>query len=274
MIGPPGPPPTFHLPAGGNGGHFHGQGHRGGHGHGYKRCERTESFPDLGTAGLVADPSFVSRPTNDAPDATLPATILPVAPIATPAYQPPVVNRAPIPDIPSPRRSSATRKTYARSDTNVLMPISPISFAADHNASDLVQFTSALRDAVSSQGVACGDTHLSTDCWEKCLERHVLRAVRSNSPQASSFKSMIGEAFAQRGRLQDAGQHGPTVVQHIIRSLCRGLSRATPAAVMQTLQNLVVSMGTPFSTYLSALRLLVENVRCVVMLRRKTAHYK
>ena len=74
---------------------------------------------------------------------------------------------------------------------------------------------------------------------------------------------MVGEAFAQGGRLQEAGQHGPTVLQHIIRSLCRGLSRATPAAVMQALQNLVVPAGTPFSTYFSELRLLVGNVRCV-----------
>ena len=74
---------------------------------------------------------------------------------------------------------------------------------------------------------------------------------------------MVGEVFAQGGRLQEAGQHGPTILQHIIRSLCRGLSRATPAAVMQALQNLVVPMGTPFRTYLSEMRLLVGNVRCV-----------
>ena len=41
------------------------------------------------------------------------------------------------------------------------------------------------------------------------------------------------------------------------------LSRATPVAVMQALQNLVVPVGTPFSSYLSEMRLLVGNVRCV-----------
>ena len=41
------------------------------------------------------------------------------------------------------------------------------------------------------------------------------------------------------------------------------LSRATPAAVMQALQNLVVPVGTPFSSYLSEMRLLVGNVRCI-----------
>ena len=53
------------------------------------------------------------------------------------------------------------------------------------------------------------------------------------------------------------------MLQHIIRSLCRGLSRATPAAVMQALQKLVVPVGAPFSVYLSELRLLVGNVRCI-----------
>ena len=62
---------------------------------------------------------------------------------------------------------------------------------------------------------------------------------------------MIADAFVQGSRLEDEGRRGPDVLQHIIRSLCRGLSRATPAAVMQALQNLVVPAGTPFSVYLS-----------------------
>ena len=74
---------------------------------------------------------------------------------------------------------------------------------------------------------------------------------------------MIADAFAQRSRLQAEGRPGADVLQHIIRSLGRGLSRATPAAVMQALQNLVVPVGTPFSVYLSELRLLVGNVSCI-----------
>ena len=75
---------------------------------------------------------------------------------------------------------------------------------------------------------------------------------------------MIADAFAQGRRLEAEGRRGPDVLQHIIRSLCRGLSRATPAAFMQALQNLVVPVGAPFSVYLSELRLLVGNVRCIV----------
>ena len=74
---------------------------------------------------------------------------------------------------------------------------------------------------------------------------------------------MIADAFARGSHLQAEGRRGPDVLQHIIRSLCRGLSRAIPAAVMQALQNLVVPVGTPFSVYLSELRLLVGNVRCI-----------
>ena len=74
---------------------------------------------------------------------------------------------------------------------------------------------------------------------------------------------MIADAFARGSHLQAEGRRGPDVLQHIIRSLCRGLSRATPAAVMQALQNMVVPVGTPFSVYLSELRLLVGNVHCI-----------
>ena len=145
------------------------------------------------------------------------------------------------------------------------MPIPFLPFASEHNVSELVQFTSALRDAASSLRLACDDPHpvLLTRGWEKSLERHTLRAVRAASPQAPSLKAMVSAAFKQGGRLQDEGHSGPDVLQYVIRTLCRGLSKATPAAVMQALQNLVVPAGTPFCTYLSELHLLVENVRSI-----------
>ena len=92
-----------------------------------------------------------------------------------------------------------------------------------------------------------------------------VHAVRSASSQAPSIKSMIVEAFSQRGHFQNKGLHGPDTLQHIFRCLCRGLNRAKPAAVMQALQNLVVPVGTPFSSYLSEIRLPVGNVGCIVM---------
>ena len=124
-----------------------------------------------------------------------------------PAVQPVVYASDPIPnqltDEPSPRSRAVTQKAYARMDTSVLMPISQLPFATDHNVSELVQFTSALRDAVSSLRIACDDPHpyVWTRGWEKCLDRHVLRAVRPTSLQAPSVKSTIADAFAQGNRL-------------------------------------------------------------------------
>ena len=74
---------------------------------------------------------------------------------------------------------------------------------------------------------------------------------------------MIADAFAQRSRVQAEGRRGPDVLRHIMLSLCRGLSRSTPVAVMQATQNLVVPVGTPFNVYLSELRLLVASFRCI-----------
>ena len=97
---------------------------------------------------------------------------------------------------------------------------------------------------------------------KKCIERHVLRAVRPTAPQVSALKGMVSDAFAQGGRLQDSRRSGLDVLQHVIRILCTHLSTATSAAVKKALQILVVPAGTPFSTYLSELRL-AGNVRCV-----------
>lgn len=68
--------------------------------------------------------------------------------------------RRPDHDVPSSRRRGATRKAYARKDTGFLMQIPQLLFDNDHNVEDLVQFTSALRDAVGSLRVACDDPHL------------------------------------------------------------------------------------------------------------------
>ena len=189
--------------------------------------------------------SAVSTPVL-APTAPTPvlAPVVPT-PIVAPAVPAPVAQSHSLPgfaggpdhDVPSPRRRAATRKAYERMETGVLRSIPQLPFANDHNVSDLMQFTSALRDAVASLRVACDAPHpyLWTRGWEKYLERHVMRAVRSTTSQASTLTSMITEAFAQGGRLQDEGWHGPDVLQHAVRFLCRGLSRATPAAVMLSL---------------------------------------
>ena len=114
------------------------------------------------------------------------------------------------------------------------MPIPPIPLSSTNNVSDSVQFTSALRDAVSSLRLVCDDFHplSKTKGWEQCIERHVLRAARSTPPQVSALKGMVSDAVAQGGQLQDSGRSGPDVLEHVIRILCRHLSTATPAAVM------------------------------------------
>ena len=73
---------------------------------------------------------------------------------------------------------------------------------------------------------------------------------------------MVDDSFAQDGRMLDARQPGPVVLEHVIRALCRGLSNVTPAHIMQTLQNLTSEVGTPFSDFWGQMRLLVSLVRC------------
>lgn len=62
-------------------------------------------------------------------------------------------------DLPSPRRIASAYKAYAGMDTDVLMPVPALYFPSDHDVPDLVHFTSALRDVITSMRVACDDTH-------------------------------------------------------------------------------------------------------------------
>ena len=51
------------------------------------------------------------------------------------------------------------------------------------------------------------------------------------------MKTLVTDAFTQGGKVLDAGQNGQEVFDHILRALCRGLSRGSQATVMQALQN-------------------------------------
>ena len=187
------------------------QGHRGPRGQHFKTCEggnvlllgdgsRGESTGNCSVVHPVAvtDPRVapvVAAPVDPSPAPvqsieTLVALPLASAPVPDPSLvtnPPPVSVGAQGHDMSASRRN-ATQRAYARLDT-VLMPVPHLPFASDHNVSELVQFTSALRDAASSLRVVCDDSHphLWTKGWEKCLERHVLRAVRSASPQAPAI---------------------------------------------------------------------------------------
>ena len=147
----------------------------------------------------------------------------------------------------------------------MLIAVPPIPFSSDNDVSDLVHFTSALRNAVESVRVACDDANNRkwTRGWERVLERHILRSVRLASPQAPVMKTLVANAFDQGAKLLNYGTSGEAAFDVILRILCRGLSKASPAGVMQTLQNFVVEPGTPFSKYSAELRLLLANVRCV-----------
>ena len=88
-------------------------------------------------------------------------------------------------------------------------------------------------------------------------------AVRVSFARMPAVKTTVANTVAQGSKLLEDGCCGLDAIDHILRSLCRGLRKANPAAVMQTLQNLVVPQGTPFPVLLGELRLLVSCVRCV-----------
>ena len=118
----------------------------------------------------VTDPRVapvVAAPVDSAPvpaqpvDTPVAAPLAPT-PVAGPAQvtnPPPVTVGAQGHNILSPRRRTAIQKAYACMDTGILMLILLLPFASDHNVSESVRFTSALRDVVSSLRVACDYSH-------------------------------------------------------------------------------------------------------------------
>lgn len=99
------------------------------------------------------------------------------------------------------------------------MPLPLTPFSTDHSVSELVQFVSALRDALFSLDGQHSVVWIRG--WEKCLDRHVFRAVRSSTPQGPRLKSLISEAFGAARQLLNEGRPSPETFQPIIRSLNR-----------------------------------------------------
>ena len=95
------------------------------------------------------------------------------------------------------------------------------------------------------------------------FQRYILRAVRTASPQAPQIKTLGADAFGQQGKLLHDGDGGPEAFDLFLRVLYRGLSRASPAVVMEILQNIIVAPSTHFSAYAGELRLLLRTVRCI-----------
>ena len=132
----------------------------------------------------------------------------------------------------------------------MLIAVPPLPLTPDHHVSDLVlHLTSALRNALESARVACDDTDPVewTRGWEKVLERHVLKSVRVSSPQAPAVKTLVATAFAQDSNLMEDGCCGQDAFDHILRELCKGSNKASPAAVIDSAELSSLGGDTVFS---------------------------
>lgn len=81
---------------------------------------------------------------------------------------------------------------------------------------------------------------------------HLSTAKETSEPESARQRNFR--------EFRDPGVEGPEAFCYIARVPCRGLSRATRAAVMQSLQHLVVAVGVPFAAYSAKLCLLVSKV--------------
>lgn len=86
------------------------------------------------------------------------------------------------------------------------------------------------------------------------------------SPQALRTRTQVVDAFSQGGSVLNDGEAkenlaaAPVGLEHIVWTLCRVFSRATAAAVLQKLQNIVMPAGTQVAGFVSEVRPVVANV--------------
>lgn len=216
---------------------------------------------------VVTAPVAESRPmaVTDPVVAASQPVLVAAPPSCTVPLSAPAVSRESRGAAPAPAAGTtvATQKLSTMSTKNlVVLPALPLHDADD--MVELIQLTSAVKGSVEQILGSIGVDFASpvwTRGWESVLKRRLLSSVRRNHPTSASVKQVIGAAVTACQKALDAGASGAEALDGVLRALSAGLSSATPASVLQKLQNFSVSVGTTFKVFLEELVVLVTSVQ-------------
>ena len=156
---------------------------------------------------------------------------------------------------------------YRTLDMRCVPRIQPLQFppSADRTAATQLLIRS-MRDALSGifdvadpSGTVTMDSPVWVSGWNAPLLKLTKAAINANRDDTHDLHRLVDDLFSQLQERLSSGIGGPAAFKTLLSDFADYFDRASRGAALETLQKFGVRTGTPFSSYLRALRVVVAS---------------
>ena len=156
---------------------------------------------------------------------------------------------------------------YRTLDMRRVSRTQPLQFppSADRTAATQLLIRS-MRDALSGifyvadpTGTVTMDSPVWVSGWHAPLLKLTKVAIKANRDDTHDLHRLIDDLFSQLQERLSSGSSGPAAFKILLTDFADYFDRAPRGAALETLQTFGVRTGTPFSSYLRALRVVVAS---------------
>ena len=156
---------------------------------------------------------------------------------------------------------------YRTLDMRRVPRIQPLQFppSADRTAATQLLIRS-MRDALSGifdvadpTGTVTMDSPIWVSGWNAPLLKLTKAAINANRDDTHDLHRLVDDLFSQLQERLSSGTGGPAALKILLSDFADYFDRAPRGAALETLQKFGVRTGTPFSSYLRALRVVVAS---------------
>ena len=160
---------------------------------------------------------------------------------------------------------SKIQAEYRTLDTRRIPRVQPLQFPPHTDRTAVTQLlTQSMRDALSGifdvadpsgSGTMISPSWVSG--WHAPLLKLTKASIVPNRDDTHTLHRLVDDLFAQLQERLASGLDGPAAFRTILMDVTDYLKRAPRGAALKTLQKFGVPSGTPFSSYLRSLRVVV-----------------
>ena len=162
---------------------------------------------------------------------------------------------------------ASLQAAYRTLDMRRVPRVQPLQFppSADRTAATQLLIRS-MRDALSGifdvadpTGTVTMDSPVWVSGWNAPLLKLTKAAINANRDHTHDLHRLVDNLFSQLQEKLSSGIGGPAAFKTLLTDFADYFDRAPRGAALATLQNLDVCTGTPFASYLRALRVVVAS---------------
>ena len=118
---------------------------------------------------------------------------------------------------------------------------------------------SGIFDVADPTGTVTMDSPVWVSGWNAPLLKLPKAAINANRDDTHDLHRLVDDLFSQIQERLSSGSGGPAAFKTLLTDFADYFDRAPPGAALETLQKFGVRTGTPFSSYLRALRVVVAS---------------